>query len=108
MLAARRKERVIGRSKILTVSISTKKGFNQSGAPEGRRPAAKEDGAFTIEERIRANHIGSPNLRVNNKCLVDLKTYGRRPRKFMRINITKRGAIKEVVDEICRPNVRET
>jgi len=37
MFAARRKERVIGRTVILVVSINTKNGFNQSGAPSGRK-----------------------------------------------------------------------
>ena len=67
MLAANRKDRVIGRSKILTVSIRTKKGFNQSGAPDGRRPAAKYDGELATEDRIKASHMGRPNLRVNNR-----------------------------------------
>ena len=40
ILAAKRKERVKGRTKILTVSIITKNGFNQSGAPPGRSDAA--------------------------------------------------------------------
>lgn len=74
MLAARRNERVIGRRRILTVSINTKKGFNQSGAPDGRRPAAKEAGELIIDDRMRAIHIGSPNLRVKRRCLVDLNT----------------------------------
>lgn len=35
MLAARRKERVIGRTKVLTVSTITRKGFRAAGAPPG-------------------------------------------------------------------------
>ena len=37
ILADSRKERVNGRTIILVDSIRTKKGFNQSGAPPGRR-----------------------------------------------------------------------
>lgn len=74
MLAASRKDRVMGRSKILTVSISTRNGFSQSGAPEGRREAAKYDGELRMEERIKASHIGSPRLSVNRRWLVDLNT----------------------------------
>jgi len=37
MLAASRNERVKGRTIILVVSISTRNGFNQSGAPSGRK-----------------------------------------------------------------------
>lgn len=39
MLAANRKDRVIGRRRILIDSISTSAGDNQSGAPIGSRPA---------------------------------------------------------------------
>lgn len=74
MFAARRKDRVIGRRIALTVSIRTKKGFNQSGAPEGRRLARKEVGEFETEDKIRANHIGIPSLRVNNRWLEYLNT----------------------------------
>jgi hypothetical protein len=37
MFAASRKDRVIGRTRILVVSISTKNGFSHSGAPSGRK-----------------------------------------------------------------------
>lgn len=39
ILAANRKDNVIGRNKILSVSINTKNGFNQSGAPPGSKLA---------------------------------------------------------------------
>jgi hypothetical protein len=37
MFAASRKDSVSGRTKTLVVSIRTKNGFNQSGAPSGRK-----------------------------------------------------------------------
>ena len=37
MLAARRKDRVRGRTITLVVSIRTKNGLSQSGAPSGRK-----------------------------------------------------------------------
>jgi len=37
MFAANRNERVSGRTRTLDVSINTKNGFNQSGAPSGRK-----------------------------------------------------------------------
>jgi hypothetical protein len=42
MLAANRKDRVIGRRIILVVSISTRNGLSQPGEPSGRR-CANED-----------------------------------------------------------------
>lgn len=37
MLAASRNESVSGRTRTLVVSISTRKGLSQSGAPSGRK-----------------------------------------------------------------------
>jgi len=37
MLAASRNDSVIGRTMILVVSIITRNGFSQSGAPSGRK-----------------------------------------------------------------------
>jgi hypothetical protein len=37
MLAASRNDSVIGRTKILVVSIITRNGFNHSGAPSGKK-----------------------------------------------------------------------
>jgi len=45
IFAANRKDRVIGRTRFLTVSIKTKNGFNQSGAPLGSSLARKVYGA---------------------------------------------------------------
>lgn len=83
IFAASRKDRVIGRTKILRVSTMTKKGFNQSGAPPGRIPAAKLEGELYKEDKIRLNQIGIAKDMVKNKCLVVLKTYGKRPVKLI-------------------------
>ena len=40
MLAASRNDRVIGRTRILVVSIRTRNGFSHEGAPPGRSEAA--------------------------------------------------------------------
>lgn len=39
IFAASRNDRVIGRTRILVVSIITKNGFNHSGAPSGKKCA---------------------------------------------------------------------
>ena len=41
ILAASRNERVIGRTAVLRISMSTRKGLSQSGAPPGRKWATK-------------------------------------------------------------------
>lgn len=55
------------------VSIITKKGFNQSGAPPGKRPAADDLGACENPLIMRPNQRGSPNLKVKSKWPVKLK-----------------------------------
>jgi hypothetical protein len=60
MFAASRKDRVIGRTRILTVSIRIKAGDNQFGVLIGRRRAKVDFGAFEIAEIININHSGSP------------------------------------------------
>lgn len=90
MLAASRKERVIKRTEILIVSVRTRKGFNQSGAPLGKKWATKDLGACTIALIINLNQRGNPKDKVSRRWLVDLNTYGRRPRRFREINIIKR------------------
>lgn len=66
-LAASRKERVMGRTAILTVSTMTKKGFNQEGAPPGRREAAAEEGEKTAPDTTILSQRGRPIERENNK-----------------------------------------
>jgi len=69
IFAANRKDKVIGRTIILVVSIITKKGFNHSGAPSGRKCATDFLGEYVNEEIIIDNHIGNPIDRVIIKCL---------------------------------------
>jgi len=79
MLAARRKDRVIGRTATLVVSIRTRNGFSQSGAPSGRKCAIDFLIDFINLDAIIDNHKGSPNTRVKIKCLEVLKKYGINP-----------------------------
>lgn len=69
MLAANRKDKVIGRTMILVVSIITKNGFSHSGAPSGRKCAIDFLGEYENEDRIIDNHIGKPIDSVIIKCL---------------------------------------
>lgn len=74
IFAASRKESVIGRTRILSVSTKTKKGFNQSGAPPGKSPAVKEVGAYNALEMIRESQSDSPSGIVIIRCLEKLNT----------------------------------
>jgi hypothetical protein len=69
MLAARRKDRVNGRTRTLVVSINTRNGFSQSGAPSGRKWAVDFLGLWENLEMINLIQIGSPRVRVKIKCL---------------------------------------
>ena len=55
---------MIGRTRALRVSIRTRGGFSQAGAPPGRSAAAKVKGACWRLEIIRAAHSGRPNVMV--------------------------------------------
>jgi hypothetical protein len=72
IFAVSRKDRVMGRTKILIDSTNTKKGFSQSGAPNGSSLAVNALGLFVILEIISINHKGSPKTRLIIKCLEDL------------------------------------
>lgn len=69
ILAASRNDRVIGRTIILVVSMSTRNGFNQSGAPSGRKWANDFFGDCCHLDRINLSHIGIPRDRVKIKWL---------------------------------------
>lgn len=71
-MAASRNESVMGRTRILIVSIITKKGFNQSGAPPGKSPPENFIGLKNNLERIIVIHSESPKISVKIKCLVTL------------------------------------
>jgi len=65
---------VIGRTKILTVSIITKKGFSGAGAPIGSKPATTEVGLERTPDKIKQNQRGRPSDKEMARWLVDLKT----------------------------------
>ena len=73
ILAASRKDRVIGRTIILIDSIITRAGFNHEGAPLGSRLAINVVGDSIKDEKIRLNHIGRPNESVRRRCDENLK-----------------------------------
>jgi hypothetical protein len=79
MLAANRKDNVIGRTIILIVSIRTRKGFNQSGAPPGKSLPINFIGLYIILERIIENHKTRPKTKVKIRWLVILNLYGSSP-----------------------------
>ena len=92
MLAANRNDRVIGRTVTLVVSIRTKNGFSQSGAPSGRKCAID----FLIDLKnldiIIASHKGRPKIKVKIRCLEVLKKYGIKPKRLM-VMIEKNKAV---------------
>ena len=67
MLAASRTVRVIGRTRILIVSIRMRAGFNHVGAPPGNRFAVAVFGSFENPERINESHKGIPRVTVNSR-----------------------------------------
>ena len=83
ILAANRTERVIGRTRVLTVSIRIRKGFSQAGAPPGRRAARVERGLNITDEIISLNHKGRPKAKVKTKWDEVLNTYGATPIKLI-------------------------
>ena len=95
MLAARRKDKVIGRTVILEDSIKTRNGLSQEGAPPGSSMARNFMGAERREERIRLSHKVRPNENVKIRWLDELKTYGVNLLKFEYISSRKRGVIIE-------------
>jgi hypothetical protein len=83
MFAASRNDRVIGRTKILVVSISTKNGLSHSGAPSGKKCATDFFGEYVNEEIIILSHIGNPIDRVKIRCLDVDSEYGIIPIKLI-------------------------
>jgi hypothetical protein len=93
ILAASRNDRVRGRTKMLVVSISTRKGLSQSGAPSGRKWAIDFIGLLVKVDKIILIHRGRPNLRVKMRCLDMLKMYGISPMRLMIIMIENKDEI---------------
>jgi hypothetical protein len=67
MFAVSRTDKVIGRTRILTVSMITKNGFKGAGAPIGSNPATTDLVLKKIADKIRDNHKGNPNERETAK-----------------------------------------
>lgn len=70
ILAANRKASVKGRTLILIVSIITRKGFNQVGAPPGSKVATVLYGALVTDDIIIPSQRGRANTNVNDKWVV--------------------------------------
>jgi len=69
ILAARRNDRVAGRTIILVVSIKTRNGLSQSGAPSGRKWATDALGDLEKDDIIILIHRGRPSVKVKIRCL---------------------------------------
>src|SRR5277367_75246 len=95
MFAASRNDRVNGRTIILVVSMIIKNGFNQSGAPSGRKCAIEAFVFLLNLDRINVNHIGNPIDMVKIKWLDKLNVYGIRPVRLIIIIDAKIGVINE-------------
>lgn len=107
MFAASRNESVAGRTTVLMVSASVRKGFNQEGAPSGRSAAINEEMFCFADLIIRASHKGRPKVRVNNRCLDEGSTYGISPVQLVIIINRNRGEIIDVIPLIDLPSVRD-
>ena len=107
MLAASRNDRVKGRTLILIVSIITKNGLSQCGAPPGKRLAAHLEVLKITADIIRDSHKGKPNLIVKSKCLENLNTAGSSPIKLILIIIINNLTITILNPLILLPRVRE-
>lgn len=88
-MAAKRNDKVRGRTRTLVVSIRTRKGLSQSGAPSGSKWAVVFFGLYENLDIISLNHTGSPKDKVKIKCLDVLKVYGINPIKFTMTNSRK-------------------
>lgn len=108
MFAASRKDRVIGCTNTLIVSVKTRNGFSHVGAPSGRKWAIVFFGCFVSLDRIISSHIGSPIDSVMIKCLVFLSEYGVIPNKFDKIMVTKIVDTRADIPFICVEYVRDS
>lgn len=108
MFAANRNDRVKGRTMILVVSISTRNGLSQSGAPSGRKWAIDALRFFENLDRIIDNHKGRPSLKVKIRWLDKLNVYGIRPRRLIKIMIVNRGVTIELIPLRLYINVRDS
>ena len=79
ILAASRTERVIGRIKFLTISISTINGIKALGVPVGTKCAKVAFKSFKQELKTMAVQTIRLKVSVNDICLEAVKTYGSSP-----------------------------
>lgn len=106
IFAASRNDRVAGRTKILVVSIRTKNGLSQSGAPSGRKWATDALGDFKNVDRIILSHRGRPRVRVKIRWLDVLNIYGINPIKLIKMIKENRGVIIVLIPLSLNINVR--
>ena len=85
ILAASRTARVPGRMTLLTSSIITIKGIKGYGVPRGTRWASMGIGCLTQDMRTWPSHRGRARARVNLRCLEEVNTYGKSPKKLLNI-----------------------
>lgn len=107
IFAASRNDKVAGRTTVLIVSASVRKGFNQAGAPSGRRAAVNEEMLCFAELIIKASHKGRPNESVNRRCLDEGRTKGINPVQFVIIRNKNKGDTSEDIPLIDFPRVRD-
>lgn len=108
IFAARRKDKVIGRTEILEDSMRTRNGFSQEGAPPGSRAAINLIGEERREEMIRLSQRVRPNEKVKTRWLDELKVYGINPVKLIKIKRRKSGATILFHPGNCRDRERES
>lgn len=88
MFAAKRTERVIGRIKLLMISMITIKGINGEGVPVGTRWAKKSVILLIRLNIINPNHKGRAKDKVIAKWLVAVKVKEAKPKALLkRINV---------------------
>lgn len=83
ILAAKRTPSVKGRIKFLMSSINTIKGTNTVGVPLGTKWAKNNLGVLKIEGRTKETHTKLLIVRVMHICLVEVNTYGNKPKKLL-------------------------
>lgn len=97
ILAAKRNDKVNGRTIILVDSIKTRNGLSQSGAPSGKKWAIDALGFLENLEIIIDNHNGNPNLNVKIKWLDKLNIYGINPNILIIIITKNNGVINDLM-----------
>ena len=97
MFAVNRKDRVIGRTKILSVSTFKRNLFNHPGAPLGISLAMKDDKLLVIEEIIKVSHRHEATGKARTMWEDELKIYGINLRVLIKIRVLNRAEMIEVI-----------